>query len=250
MTLTILYQDEHCIAVDKTAGLLLHRSYVDRYETQFALQIVRDQIGQRVYPVHRLDRPTSGILLFALHQEAARLFSELFQQQQVEKTYHAVVRGFMHQGGLLDYALKEPVDPHSPYAEQEQDKAAQSAQTSYHPLQQLEVMQPVGRYASARYTLLQLNPHTGRRHQLRRHMKHLFHPIIGDTSYGDGKHNQFFRDYFSINRLLLMAKQLDFSHPYSGEKIKIECPYDEDFSRLLEQAPWQPVRDPKHNDAT
>jgi len=103
--LTILFRDPHLIAIDKPAGLLVHRSAIDRRETRFALQLLRDQIGQRVYPVHRMDKPTSGVLLFALHVDAARRMTALFTERRVHKTYLAVVRGHTPVADVIDYPL-------------------------------------------------------------------------------------------------------------------------------------------------
>ena len=237
MKLEILYQDDCLVAINKPAGLLVHRSMIDRHETQFAIQILRDQIGQRVYPVHRLDKPTSGVLLFALDSDTARLMGELFTHRKTDKQYLAVVRGYSAEAGVIDYPLKEQRDKMTD-AKADQEKPAQPAITAYQRLQQVELPYPVGRYVSARYSLLRLSPQTGRKHQLRRHLKHIFHPIVGDTSHGDGKHNTLFREQFDCHRLLLHAQCLRFIHPRSQQQVVLEAGLDESFSAILRRFCW------------
>jgi tRNA pseudouridine65 synthase len=237
-TLQVLYQDEHFIVVNKPSGLLVHRSEVDRRETRFAVQLVRDQIGQRVYPVHRLDKPTSGVLLFALHAEAARKIMERFQSNEVLKTYIAVVRGYADEQGYIDYPLKEEPDKMTD-RKARRNKAAQTAVTEYRRLGRIELPFPVGRYTTTRYSLLSVTPHTGRKHQIRRHMKHIFHPVVGDTTHGDGRHNAFFRQQFDCNRLLLAATGLSLRHPYSGEQLSVTAMPDSSFINIMERFHWQ-----------
>ncbi len=235
--LTVLYQDEHLIAVDKPSGLLVHRSEVDRRETRFAMQQVRDHIGMRVYPVHRLDKPTSGVLLFALHREAARKLTALFQENRVRKTYMAVVRGYTEPQGTIDYALKEQLDKMTD-SRADKDKAPQSAITLYRRCQTIELPFSVGKHDTTRYSLLQICPHTGRKHQIRRHMKHIFHPIIGDTTHGDGRHNQFFRTEFHCRQLLLAATELYLPHPYTHRKLNLYTRPGTDFMKILNHFQW------------
>jgi tRNA pseudouridine65 synthase len=230
--LSVLFRDEHYIAVNKPSGLLVHRSPIARHETEFALQSVRDQIGQRVYTIHRLDRPTSGVLLFALSQEAARLASAEFETGRVTKRYLAIVRGFVSECSTIDYALTEIQDDHA--ATQARPDTARSAVTHVKPIGQVEIAEPVGRYATARYSLVSLTPETGRRHQLRRHLKHIFHPILGDTTYGDGRHNRFFRQRFDSNRLLLHAQRLRLTHPLAGAHLCLNAPLDLHFASVIE----------------
>ena len=236
--LEILYQDQWLVAINKPSGLLVHRSMIDRHETRFAIQLLRDQMGQRVYPLHRLDKPTSGVLLFALDPDTARQMGERFSQRETEKQYLAVVRGYTQQHELIDYPLKEQLDKMTD-AKAQQDKAAQPAVTAYQRLATVELPFAVGRYPSARYSLLRLNPQTGRKHQLRRHMKHIFHPIVGDTSHGDGKHNTLFREQFNCHRLLLHAEQLSIEHPYSREQLSLTAGLDEAFSTTIKRCGWQ-----------
>lgn len=235
--LPLLYRDDHLVAVHKPAGLLVHRSWIDRHETRFALQLVRDQLGQIVYPVHRLDKPTSGVLLFALDPEAARSLGQAFAKGEVEKTYLAVVRGVPPESGLIDHPLREEYDRHDdPRARAGKDP--QPARTSYRRLAAVELPFAVGRYPTSRYALVETNPQTGRKHQLRRHFKHLFHPLIGDTKYGEGRHNQFFRDQFDCQRLLLAAVEMTLPHPADGRSLTLTAPLDASFSALLGAFGW------------
>jgi len=216
----------------------VHRSMIDRHETRFVMQMLRDQIGQHVYPVHRLDKPTSGVLLFALNPDTARKINALFAARETEKEYLAVVRGYVDDEGLIDYPLKEELDKKSD-GKAKQDKEAQEAVTQYSCLAKVEFPYPVGRYLSARYSLVQLLPKTGRKHQLRRHLKHLFHPIVGDTTHGDGKQNTFFREQLDCHRLLLAAVRLAFIHPETGQLLEIHAALDGSFRRVIDALGWR-----------
>jgi len=233
-TLEIIYQDEYLVAVNKPAGLLVHRSMIDRHETRFALQMVRNQVGQHVFPVHRLDKPTSGVLLFALNPETAKIMGEKFANRETSKTYLAIVRGYTEAEAVIDYALKEELDKKSD-KKAKQDKAPQEAVTHYHRLATAELNIAVGRYETARYSLVRIQPQTGRKHQIRRHFKHIFHPIVGDTTHGDGKHNQLFRNEFDCHRLLLAATSLSFDHPVNKNKVVIQAGLDTSFSAMVDK---------------
>ncbi|MDX8387571.1 MAG: tRNA pseudouridine(65) synthase TruC [Ghiorsea sp.] len=236
-SLDIVYQDDVLVAVHKPAGLLVHRSMIDRYETRFALQMVRNQVGQHVYPVHRLDKPTSGVLLFALNPEVAKVMGKKISNRETDKSYLAVVRGFAQDQETIDYALKEELDKKTD-KRAKQNKEAQSAVTSYKKLAQIELPHPVGRYQTARYSLLHIKPETGRKHQIRRHLKHIFYPIVGDTTHGDGKHNQLFRDVFGCHRLLLASTSLAFKHPISDEQVVIQAHVNGEFQTIIERFGW------------
>ncbi|ABV88209.1 tRNA pseudouridine(65) synthase TruC [Shewanella pealeana] len=233
----VLFEDDDIVVIHKPAGLLVHRSYLARRERFFAMQLTRDLVGCHVFPVHRLDRPTSGILLFAKSSEMANVLCEQFAAHTVDKEYLAIVRGNMHEAGTLDYALKEELDELGD-KDVDPNKAAQDAVTSYKPLLNSEIPFSSGRYATSRYALVQLSPHTGRKHQLRRHMAHLRHPILGDTTHGDGKQNKFFRSHFGINRLWLIAKKLSFNHPRSGERMSVETELEAEWLSLFEGLGW------------
>ena len=234
--LTILYQDEYLVAIDKPAGMLVHRSFLDKHETVFVLQTLRNQLGQHVFPVHRLDRPTSGVLVFALSAEIARLLTEQ-QQQGWQKMYLAVVRGHLKEALLLDYPLKEQLDAIAD-KKARQDKVAQPAQTRIWPLAHAELPVAVGRYSTARFSLVALQPLTGRKHQLRRHLAHLRHPIIGDTTHGDAKQNRAFATYMGVSQLLLRAMSLRFNHPVTAKPIEIQAGLA-GLTDLMQQLHWQ-----------
>lgn len=225
MPLRIIYQDKHYVAVDKPAGLLVHRSPLDTGETVFALQLLRDQIGQIVHPCHRLDRPTSGVLLFALNQESSRFTQHELATQGCDKIYQAVVRGWTDDSGEIDYELKTEEAP----------SKNQSAQTNYRTLAKSELPKAVGRYPKARFSLVELTPKTGRKHQLRRHMAHLRHPIIGDTRHGDGAQNRFLRDYCGVQRLMLRAGTFSFTHSATGKRVTLEAAPEKGFDQLVEK---------------
>jgi len=233
--LTILYRDPQLIAIDKPAGLLTHRSDIDRHETRFAVQMLRDQIGQHVQPVHRLDRGTSGVLLFALDAAARRALGAQFERNEVRKRYLAVVRGWPDESGSIDHPLSRQ---HDDYGAPLKNQAPQDARTEYRRLACVELPIAVDRYASARYALLALNPLTGRRHQLRRHMKHIAHPIVGDATHGKGIHNRFFKQRFGCDRMLLACTELAFRHPFRDESICIRAPLGDRFATVVERLGW------------
>lgn len=228
----IIYQNEHLVAVNKPAGMLVHRSWLDKYETVFLMQTLRDQLGQHVFPVHRLDRPTSGVMLFALNSHTARLLTQQFENKQVSKTYHVIVRGWTDVSGCIDYPLKEELDDIAdPFAQR--NKAAQSAITDYHTLAQSELPFVSNKnFPTSRYSLLHITPHTGRKHQIRRHLKHIFHPIIGDTTHGDLRQNKAVHAFCGNTRLLLHAHSLVFRLPENGETVKVVAPHDDDWQRV------------------
>lgn len=233
----ILFEDEHIVAIHKPAGLLVHRSYLARRERFFAMQMTRDLVGCHVFPVHRLDRPTSGVLLFAKSSEVARQLCEQFADHSIKKQYLAIVRGNMHESGTLDYALKQEFDDIGD-KHVDPNKAAQEAVTDFQPLLNTEIPFSSGRYPSSRYALIRLSPHTGRKHQLRRHMAHLRHPIVGDTTHGDGKQNKFFREHFNINRLWLIAKSLQFVHPVTQQAMHIETELEAEWLTVFDAFGW------------
>lgn len=235
--LTILYRDEHLVVIDKPAGLLVHRSEIDRHETRFAIQILRDQIGQRVWPAHRLDRGTSGVLLFALSAGLASSLGRQFEAGTVEKRYWAVVRGHPPGEGVIDHPLRRQRDPYE-FQGERSSQEAQPALTRFHRLAVTELPVMVDRYPSSRYALLELEPVTGRRHQLRRHLKHIAHPIIGDATYGKGRHNRFFAERFGCHRSLLACIALAFDHPVSGQRLQIKAPVSGEFAATLAQLGW------------
>ncbi|NYS31133.1 tRNA pseudouridine(65) synthase TruC [Pantoea sp. WMus005] len=236
--LEILYQDEWLVAVNKPSGWLVHRSWLDRHETVFVMQTVRDQIGQHVFTAHRLDKPTSGVLLMGLSSEVGRLLSLQFEQHQMQKSYHAVVRGWLESSGTLDYPLVEELDK---IADKHATEAriAQPAVTDYQSLATVEMPVGIGRYPTSRYSLVEMAPKTGRKHQLRRHMSHLRHPIIGDSAHGDLRQNRGAAEHFGANRLMLHASSLALTHPVTGEPLLIRAGLDGVWQNLMNQFGWQ-----------
>ncbi len=237
LALDIVWQDDSLVVINKPAGLLVHRSPIDRHETRFALQLLRDQLGQRVYPVHRLDKPTSGLLLFGLDPGAARLSAQQFERREVAKTYLAVCRGYCPERVEVDHALRDKADP---LADRPRpgEVPARKAHTLVRRLATVELPVAVDRYPRSRYSLAELQPLTGRRHQLRRHMKHLGHPLIGDAKYGKGVHNRYFRDQLGCGRLLLACVGLRLRHPLSGQPLALAASPGSDFEALLQRLGW------------
>ncbi|MBE9461461.1 pseudouridine synthase [Dyadobacter subterraneus] len=219
--LEIIYRDADLIAINKPHGLLVHRSFIAADTSEFAVQILRDQIGQKVYPVHRLDRKTSGVLLFALNDRMNSLMQMQFQDGKVEKHYSAIVRGFTPDYLEIDYPLKRD------------DGVVQDAFTAFETLQKTELDLPFGKHPTSRYSLVDLHPTTGRMHQLRKHMAHIFHPIIGDRPHGCNKQNKFFKEHFEMDSMLLHAREIKFSHPDTENIITISADYQPEFKRML-----------------
>ena len=230
--LDVLYQDDDLVAINKPSGLLVHRSEIDKRETLFAVQLTRDQIGQRVFPVHRLDRPTSGVLLFALNSQVARTLSDYFINSEIQKTYQALVRGYGPEYLDLDYPLTRELDK---FADKDANKdlGPQEAQTIMKCLRTYEMPFSCGRFDTTRYSLMELQPKTGRKHQIRRHLAHIRHPIIGDTKHGDGKQNKLAREQLGLNRLALHATKLEFVHPTNKKPMVITAPIDETLANPL-----------------
>jgi tRNA pseudouridine65 synthase len=219
--LELIYQDEYIIAINKPHGLLVHRTKIATERNVFALQLLRDQIGQRVYPVHRIDRKTSGVLLFALNDEVNASLSTIFREQQIEKTYWAVVRGFTDSEGTIDYALRK------------ENGQLQESVTHYKTLKQTEVAVPLGKFNTSRYSLLEVKPETGRMHQIRKHLAHIHHPIIADRPHGCNKQNKLFKEKWLMDSMLLHAKEVHFKHPVSHEVLHIKANISSEFERTL-----------------
>ena len=224
--LDILYLDDYLAIVNKPTGWLVHRTQLDKGETRFVLQTLRDQIGQHVWPVHRLDKGTSGVLLFALDADTARTLGQAFESGQgLQKTYRAVVRGWPADAGLIDHALKRmPDDMRTERTE------IQPAQSRFATLRHFELPLPQQGFATTRCAEVALEPLTGRRHQLRRHMKHIAHPIIGDATHGKGPLNRAVADLIGHQRLWLHAHTLTLPHPVSAEMLLLASPLPTEWS--------------------
>ena len=205
----LLHRDDHLVVVNKPSGLAVHRGM--SRERIVVLQLVRNLLGRHIYPVHRLDRATSGALLLALNPGTARLLHEQWESGGVEKRYLALVRGIPPEQGVIDSPVpRSPQGPRVP------------AITEFRRLAVFE-----------RYALMEARPLTGRLHQIRRHFKHISHPLIGDVRYGKGEHNRLFRERFGLHRLALHALSLEFGHPATGERVRITAPVPEDLAGPL-----------------
>lgn len=225
-TLDIVFQDDDLIAINKPHGLLVHRSSIAADASEFALQLLRDQIGQPVYPAHRLDRKTGGVLLFALNKEAEIAMQKQFMDNEVKKTYLAIVRGHTPDEQEIDYPLRKD------------NGTLQDALTRYRTLQRAELDVPLGKHPTSRYSLVEAMPQTGRMHQLRKHFSHIFHPIIGDRTHGCNKQNKLFKEHWQMDTMLLHASQLSFYHPVSRELVTINTPLQPGFLQVMELMGW------------
>ena len=221
--LEIIYQDEVIVIVNKPTGLLVHRSPIAADASEFAIQVLRDQIGQKVFPVHRLDRKTSGLLVFALNEEVNKLMQVAFMNREKKKKYLAIVRGFVAENGTIDYALTNEAGK------------VQDALTHYRLLQHFEIEIPNGKFTSARYSLVEVEPETGRMHQIRKHFAHIFHPIIGDRPHGCNKQNKLFLEKWGMNSMLLHASELTFKHPLTNQEMTFKAPLPADFNLTIER---------------
>jgi tRNA pseudouridine65 synthase len=221
----ILHLDDDLVAVHKPAGLLVHRNAHAGREP-FLLQLLRDRLGRRLYPVHRLDRPTSGLMIMALSPEAAAILARQFAAHEIRKAYMAVVRGFAPEAGVIDSPLKS------------ESGAEAAALTAFTRLDTAEIPHPTGPHATTRYSLVRVVPKTGRTHQIRRHFAHIRHPLIGDVLRGDGRQNRFFREHFGVHRLLLASIELEFIHPGTGREMRLSCPPDQELLDLFKLLGW------------
>ncbi len=228
----IVHADEALVAVDKPPGLLVHRSGLADGEDDVLVDRVRRATGRMLFPIHRLDRATSGIVLFAADRALAGALGAEFMARRVDKRYLAVCRGWPEAEGLIDHPLDAPGMP--------EKKAARTAWTR---LATAELPIPVGRYESVRLALVEARPETGRYRQIRRHFKHASHHLIGDTSHGDGRHNRFARMHLGVHRLLLHAWGLRLAHPATGEPITITAPPDAEFRQAMARLGWQDYAD-------
>ncbi len=223
MPIPILFADQYFIAINKPPGLLMHPSRISE-DNIFVVQRLRDQIGQKVFPVHRLDRATSGVLIFGLNAEAAGQLGEQIMGKTMEKKYLAIVRGWVPEAGTIDYALEDP----------DSSKGRLPAITHFVCLGTSEIDHAIGlRHKTARFSLVEAQLVTGRRHQIRKHFAHLNFPVINDKRHGDVKQNTYFRDVFDLHRMFLHSLLLSFQHPYSHEFIQISAPVDEAFEKTL-----------------
>lgn len=216
-TFPLLHLDADLVAIDKPAGLLVHPSGLDAHEQRTALKLLRDQLGERLWPLHRLDKATSGVLLFARNAGAAREWGLAFEEGRVAKHYRALVRGWPAEAGEIAHPLAR--DPELPSAGQPRLAAV----TRYRCLATFEwPFRADARHASSRYALVEVEPLTGRRHQIRRHFKHIAHPLVGDTTHGKGAHNRAVAAWLGVQRLWLHAESMELVAP-SGGTLRIRA---------------------------
>lgn len=233
--LEILYKDSQLVAINKPHGLLVHRSSIAKDASEFALQLLRDQLGQHVFPCHRLDRKTSGVLLFAKDEETNKLMQRKFAEGLISKKYLAVVRGYANDKEVIDYPLKK------------EDGNLQEAVTTYITLDRTELEIPFSGKPTSRYSLVEVEPLTGRIHQIRKHFAHIFHPIIGDRPHGCNKQNKLFKEKWNMTTMMLHASTISFDHPVTSKMIIITSqPFDE-FNRVMEFLCFNPVYLNKNN---
>lgn len=224
--LSLLHLDERLAAVAKPAGLLVHPSGLDAHARQTALELLRDQLGQRLWPLHRLDKATSGVLLFARDAPAAREWGLAFEQGRIRKRYLALVRGWPDEHGEIDQPLAR--DPERPSGGQELVPAL----TRYRRLASFEWPFRVDeRHPASRYALMEVEPLTGRRHQIRRHFKHIAHPLVGDTTHGKGAHNRAVAAWLGTQRLWLHCEWMEL--PTARGPLRITAPCGPEWRRLV-----------------
>jgi tRNA pseudouridine65 synthase len=221
--LKILYEDDDLVAIHKPCGLLVHRTKLANDATEFALQILRDQIDQKVFPAHRLDRKTSGVLVFTKNEEANRRLQIQFMEQEVSKKYLAIVRGWTDEVGTIDYPLINDTGK------------KQDAITHYKTIERVEIPLIHGNHSTSRYSFVEVTPESGRMHQIRKHFAHIRNPIIGDRPHGCNKQNRLFKEEFVMTHLLLHAAEVSFNHPMNNEQIVIRSVFQDEFKRMHEE---------------
>lgn len=229
MEIPLIFEDDYIIAVNKPANCIIHNSYYARnIKSKTLLQLLTEQHNSTYYPIHRLDFKTSGLVLLAKHKEKIPTFQHLFIKNQIQKRYIAVVRGFVNESIEISSPVKHP-----------ENKEYKDANTICTPLGTKEIDIAVHPYNSARYSLVELIPKTGRIHQLRIHMNKISHPIVGDYKYGDRFHNRMFETKFKLFSMFLHATSLSFKHPVTKKKININASFSEDWHKLFKLYEWE-----------
>ena len=233
MKIDVLYEDQWIIAVHKPGNLLIHNSYYARNIQELTLmELVQEQMETSLYPVHRLDRKTSGVLILAKQKEYVREFQQLFTENAIQKTYFGIVRGLVQETKLINSPVKN-----------EETQLYKEAETHCKGLHHIELDIPVHPYNTSRYSLVKLEPKTGRMHQLRIHMNKISHPLVGDTKYGDRFHNRMFEKEFNCNDLLLHAHSIEFKHPMLNEIKQITAKFPAVWKRLFTAFRWPLIDD-------
>lgn len=219
--LEVIYEDKDLVSINKPHGLLVHQSPIARDAEEFALQLLRDQLGKNVWPAHRLDRKTGGVLLFALNKETNSLLQALFRDNLIRKKYLAIVRGHTPDEMEINYPLRK------------ENGVMQEAFTYFKTLQRTEIPVAFGKHHTSRYSLVEAAPETGRMHQLRKHFAHINHPIIGDRPHGCNKQNRLFKETWEMDTMLLHASELSFTHPHLKTEIHFKAEIQAEFRRMI-----------------
>jgi len=227
-SIEIIFEDEFIIVVNKPNNFIIHEShYARNIRETTLLQFLEQQLGYPVYPAHRLDRKTSGVILLLKSKDNVSQFQELFNSKSIQKTYYAIVRGFSPDNGIIDSPVKN--DDTGIYKE---------ALTHYKSVNNIELNIPVHPYDNSRYSLIELKPQTGRMHQLRKHMNKINHPIVGDYKYGDRFHNRMFETEFECIYMFLHAYTLDFTHPITKIDLQLKADFPADWQKLFNKFNW------------
>jgi tRNA pseudouridine65 synthase len=227
----VLYEDEYILAVNKPNNVLIHYShYARNIKGATLIDLLERQFNKRFFPLHRLDRKTSGVIILAKEKEFISLFQELFFLDQIEKTYLGIVRGFSPAEGTIDSPVKNP-----------DTKVYKEALTHYKTLASVTLDIPVHPYSQSRYSLIELKPKTGRMHQLRIHLNKISHPLVGDYKYGDRFHNRMYEEHFDCHNLFLHASTIEFIHPHTKAGIKIKAPINENWKKVMKQFEWSSI---------
>jgi len=230
MSLEIIYQDNYCLLVTKPNNVLVHHAHHSRnkIEEESLIQLIENQFGKRYYPIHRLDRKTSGIILLTSKREYVASFQALFTNNEIQKIYYGVVRGFSQDNKIIN----SPVKGRDALVYRE-------AETHLNCLDKIELNIPVKPYDSSRYSLVELRPKTGRMHQLRIHMNKVSTPLINDAKYGDKNHDLMYAKQFGWKNLFLHAGSLEFIHPFTNKKLILKSSFSEDWVQLFQEFSWK-----------
>lgn len=229
MKIDIIFEDETIVIVNKPNNVLIHKSYYARnIKDATILELLLEQTGLILYPIHRLDRKTSGVLVFSKQKEHVAVFQELFNTNQIQKTYIAIVRGFVTEPSLIDSPVKNP-----------DTQVYKQAETYATPLETIQLNIPVHPYETSRYSLVELKPATGRMHQLRIHMNKISHPIVGDYKYGDRFHNRMFENEFNCHNLFLHAFSLTFKHPITKKNLNVTAEVPANWTMIFNKFKWE-----------
>jgi tRNA pseudouridine65 synthase len=230
MSLEIIYQDSYCLLVTKPNNVLVHHAHHSRnkIDEKSLVQLIEDQLGSRYFPIHRLDRKTSGIILLASKKEYVSTFQVLFTNKEIKKIYYGVVRGYSQENRIIDSPVKG-----------RDSLVYKEAETHLKRLDKIELNIPVKPYDSSRYSLVELTPTTGRMHQLRIHMNKLSTPLINDAKYGDKNHDTMYGEQFGWTNLFLHAGSLAFTHPFSNQELVLKSSFPDDWIQLFEKFSWE-----------